>query len=136
MTQYPVPSVRIIIADAAGRVLILQRVQGTYASGEWCLPGGKVDYGEIVEQTVVDELRQETALECNAARFLFYQDSLPLEPGAMHGINLYFECEVSGSVVLNDESDDYAWIGPEDLANYTLAFRNDRALRRFWGLDP
>ena len=41
------------------------------------MPGGKIDYGETVEQAARKELREETALECIAARFLFHQDSLP-----------------------------------------------------------
>jgi len=43
---YPVPVVRALIADAAGRVLLLQRAATAYGPGQWCLPGGKVDYGQ------------------------------------------------------------------------------------------
>ena len=136
MTQYPVPIVRIIVPDASGDVLILRRSASTYAPGKWCLPGGKVDYGDTAEQTVRTELHEETALECTAARFLFYQDSLPLESGGMHGINLYFECEVNGTIMLNDESSACAWIGPSELEDYELVFRNDLALYHYWGLIP
>ena len=136
MTRYPIPVARIIIPDVSGRVLILQRGPRGVAPGRWSLPGGKVDYGDTVDETVRKELREETALECSGARFLFYQDSLPVAPGEMHGINLYFECAVSGTVHLNAESAAFTWIGPADLEDYTLAFRNDLALRRYWGLDP
>ena len=136
MTEYPVPVVRIIIADESGRVLILKRSVTEYAPGQWCLPGGKVDYGDTVEQTVRRELLEETALQCTDARFLFYQDSLPLEPGKMHAINLYFECTVKGSIALNEESTDCTWIDSAALEDYSLVFRNDLALRQYWGLDP
>jgi 8-oxo-dGTP diphosphatase len=128
----PVPVVRLIIPDAHGKVLILRRHKTVYGAGEWNLPGGKVDYGRIVEDEVRKELMEETSLACTSMRFLFYQDSLPLKPGGMHCINLYFECSVKGSVTLNDESSRFAWIGPEDLNRFPLTFRNDAGLLRYW----
>lgn len=133
----PIPVVRLIIPDHSGKVLILCRHNTVHGGGEWNLPGGKVDYGRTAEEDVRKELMEETALECTSARFLFYQDSLPTQPGGMHCINLYFECAVRGSIRLNEESSQYAWIGPEDLKNYKLTFRNDEGLSRYWHMcDP
>lgn len=128
----PVPVVRTIIQNARGEVLFLRRARTAYGDGGWCLPGGKVDYGETVEQAARKELREETTLECRVARFLFHQDSLPPEPGSMHCINFYFECEVAGDLEMNPESSDWAWIGPEDLDKYEVVFRNGEAVQRFW----
>ncbi len=132
MNEFPVPVVRLIIKNTQGEVLILQRAESEYAAGSWCLPGGKVDYGDTVKQSAARELQEETSLVCNSLRFLFYQDSLPLKPGGMHCVNLYFECTVSGNVVFNKESSQFAWISPSDLKNYEIAFRNDEALIRYW----
>lgn len=134
--QRPVPAVRAIIPDAEGRVLLLQRSANSYRGNHWCLPGGKVDYGRMVEETVVQEVWEETSLRCISTRFLFYQDSLPLEPGGMHGINLYFECRTEGSVQINPESVAYAWIRRAELDRYAIAFRNDEGLLRYWGQQP
>jgi len=128
----PVPVVRLIIPDGAGRVLVLQRAPDSTDGGRWCLPGGKIDYGDTVEQAAIRELLEETGLRATILSFLFFQDSLPPAPGRMHCINLYFRCAVEGEVVLNEESVAAAWIGPEDLAGYALSFRNDEALTRYW----
>ena len=128
----PVPVVRTIIQNARGEVLFLRRARTAFGDGGWCLPGGKVDYGETVEQAAIKELREETTLECREARFLFHQDSLPPVPGSMHCINFYFECEVTGDLEMNPESSDWAWIGPGTLEQYDVVFRNDEAVRRFW----
>ena len=128
----PVPAVRLVIPNAEGKVLILRRARAEHAEGRWCLPGGKVEYDETVEGAVRNELREETALECQDARFLFYQDSLPLEPGTMHCINLYFECQTTGELELNPESSEAAWIRPEEMHRYQIVFRNDDGLRRYW----
>jgi len=130
--QRPVPIVRIVAPDSAGRVLLLRRRATSQGGGMWCLPGGKVDYGQTVAQAVVRELQEETTLVCEEARFLFLQDSLPTGPGGMHGINLYFECRTSGEVILNAESTAWVRVGPEDLSRYEVAFRGAEALDRFW----
>jgi len=130
--KYPIPIVRLIIPDSEGKVLILKRYQSEYAAGQWCLPGGKVDYGSTVEETAVKELHEETALTCTSMKFLFYQDSLPFAEGKMHCLNLYLECAVKGEILLNEESCDYACIGPSELKRYEIAFRHDLGLIRYW----
>lgn len=129
---HPVPVVRLIIPDNEGKILILKRTNTGYSEGQWCLPGGKVDYGETVEHAIAKELREETSFTVTSSRFLFYQDSLPAIEGKMHCINLYFECTVSGEIKLNDESGEFAWIGPNDMDNYDITFRNDEGLKRYW----
>ena len=132
----PVPVVRLILTDEEGRVLFLRRAETAYGDGGWCLPGGKVDYGETVEQSALKELHEETALEASNPRFLFFQDSLPTEPGSMHCINFYFECEAEGDLEMNPESSDWAWIGADDLGSYEIVFRNEEGLRRYWRMSP
>jgi hypothetical protein len=60
-TNYPVPIVRLIIQDGEGSVLILKRDHTTHALGTWCLPGGKINYGEMVVEAAARELHEETA---------------------------------------------------------------------------
>jgi 8-oxo-dGTP diphosphatase len=128
----PVPVVRLIVPDAQGRVLLLQRAHTAYGEGAWCLPGGKVDYGVTIETTVGRELMEETDLRCQSSRFCFYQDSVPTEPGGMHCINFYFECAVTGEVKLNRESSDFAWVGRAELRAFHVVFGNAEALGRYW----
>ena len=78
--------------------------------------------------------REETSLECLESRFLYYQNSLPRGMAGIHCINFYFECDTAGTVRLNHESTDYAWIGPDDIGKYEIIFRNDEALARYWNL--
>ena len=130
--SHPIPVVRLIVLDENHRVLILKRSQGEYAPGEWCLPGGKVDYGDTVHQAVCRELEEETGLVCEDAAFLFFQDSLPLKTGEMHCINFYFKCRVSGEISLNHESTQYTFISPDELKKYPLVFQNDKGLYRYW----
>jgi mutator protein MutT len=130
--KYPVPVVRAIIPDASGRILLLRRAAGTHSAACWCLPGGKVDYGDLVEEALRRELAEETGLDVLRSRFLFFQDSLPLESGGMHCINFVYECDCSGEPRLNDESTEFLWAGRQVLEGMNVVFRGDEALERYW----
>jgi 8-oxo-dGTP pyrophosphatase MutT (NUDIX family) len=133
---HPLPAVRALIEDADGRILIIRRANTDFGQGDWCLPGGKVDYGQTVEEALRREIMEELSQELVTAGFFFYQDSLPLVPGGPHFINFYFHCQVAGEMQLNEESSEFAWIGSADISRYHIVFRNDEALRRHFNSQP
>ncbi|MGB7880024.1 MAG: NUDIX domain-containing protein, partial [Ilumatobacteraceae bacterium] len=53
-----VPAAVGCVVDDQGRLLLEHRVDNDL----WALPGGTHDFGESIEQTVVREIREETAL--------------------------------------------------------------------------
>jgi 8-oxo-dGTP diphosphatase len=127
---YPVVAIRVLAMDDAGRILLLRRANTDYGDGEWCLPGGKLDYGDSPEQTVSKELREETGLAAREISFLFFQNSPPAEAGSMHCLNLYFRCAVAGEVTLNAESSESAWLTMQDALACSPVFGAEEAIRR------
>jgi 8-oxo-dGTP pyrophosphatase MutT (NUDIX family) len=61
-------SVRVVVLDAAGRVLLLRTVDATAPElGQWWeLPGGGMEPGEQVAATAVRELAEETGISVAA----------------------------------------------------------------------
>lgn len=55
------------LVGADGRVLLQRRAAGRHMAGLWEFPGGKIDAGELPEQALVRELREELGIETNAA---------------------------------------------------------------------
>ena len=55
-----VPSVNVIIENAAGDILLIERSD----NGNWALPGGAIDLGESMSQAGVRETKEETGIDC------------------------------------------------------------------------
>lgn len=59
--RYPGVGVAVIVRDVAGRVLLGRRAGGRRA-GQWCIPCGRLEWGEDVREAAVREFREETGL--------------------------------------------------------------------------
>ncbi|HEY9839016.1 MAG TPA: NUDIX hydrolase [Candidatus Obscuribacterales bacterium] len=55
-------SVRALIVDE-GRILLLQRAEATSRTGQWCLPGGRIQALEKAEAAVVRETFEEAGVK-------------------------------------------------------------------------
>jgi len=55
------------LVDIDGRVLVQQRPEGKDMAGLWEFPGGKVEPGEGLEQSLIRELREELEIDVTQA---------------------------------------------------------------------
>jgi 8-oxo-dGTP diphosphatase len=56
-----------IIPFPPDKILLIKRSTPPFV-GYWALPGGRVDHGETVEQTIVREVKEETGLDITIMR--------------------------------------------------------------------
>ena len=115
-----------LIRDEAGRVLLTRRPPGKVRAGLWEFPGGKVHPGELPEEALRRELREELGLETRVIRELArirhaYPD-ITIEL-------LLFEVEALGSPK-GLEKQEIGWFPPETLENTSLC----PADRNLWKL--
>jgi 8-oxo-dGTP diphosphatase len=113
-----------ILQRADGTVLLIRRSprSGAYP-GTWDLPGGKMDYGEPLLETLVREVREETGLAVNGAR-PFHVSHFVKEPFWVTCVT--FACSsFEGEVRLSSEHVEHAWVSLRDLdgRSYALAIR-------------
>jgi 8-oxo-dGTP pyrophosphatase MutT (NUDIX family) len=61
-------AVRVVLADASGRVLLFHVETEEVPGGWWELPGGGMDLGESYQEAAVREIREETGLVLDPAQ--------------------------------------------------------------------
>jgi ADP-ribose pyrophosphatase YjhB (NUDIX family) len=98
-----------------GKALIVRRAQ----RGVYTLPGGAVEAGETLEQAVVREVREETALEIAPVVLAGHREVILRDADARverHFVILCFAARLlGGEIALNDELDDARWLDPAEL---------------------
>lgn len=110
----PVPGRELLVVGAAiiqdGRLLAARRTRPVAAAGRWELPGGKVEPGELPEETVVREVQEELACEVRVNGML--AASQPVTGGYVLRVAVA-ELVVGEPAPL--EHDAVWWLGPGEL---------------------
>ena len=107
------------LIDADGRVLIAQRPEGKQLAGMWEFPGGKVEAGEMPEETVVRELAEELGIETKVACLA----PLTFASHSYDTFNLLmplFVCRRFWGVPEMREHQALTWVRPARLRDYEM----------------
>ncbi|MGX9394157.1 NUDIX hydrolase (plasmid) [Nitrobacteraceae bacterium UC4446_H13] len=122
LTRRPVPAtIAAVIKD--GSVLLVRRANEPDA-GFWGFPGGKIDFGETIEQAAVRELFEETGVRAEAGPIFTAVDAFDRDENAVrhHYVLIAVLCRwVSGCPVAGDDALDAAWHGLDSLEQGDLA---------------
>lgn len=89
----------------------------------WGIPGGKIKPGEPSEQALRREIKEETNLAVDDIRFVLAQDCIdsPEFYRKAHFVLLNYTCRAQpGTVLLNDEAEEFRWIAPREAFSLPL----------------
>jgi 8-oxo-dGTP diphosphatase len=95
-----------------GRYLFLKRSKSSsWGVGQWQLPGGKVDWGEHPNDSLVREITEETGGSINKQKFIDTMVSrIVAKDTDFHAVQLIYHGEYgSDEVRISDEHDEYTW---------------------------
>ena len=113
------------VVERGGRVLLIQR--GNHPGyGQWSMPGGYVDRGEVVEEAAAREVWEETGLrvEINELIGLFSERGHPVIVAA------FAAREAGGELAAGEEALDIGFFSLDALPE--LAFPRDRIILERW----
>jgi 8-oxo-dGTP diphosphatase len=113
----PIVSVGAVVIDNE-ELLLIRRGHGP-AAGEWSIPGGRVDAGELLEEALVREVHEETALEVVSTGFL---DWTELIDENSHFVVLDFNCQLIGNrePTAGDDAAEARWVSIRDVGEMNL----------------
>jgi nucleoside triphosphatase len=118
--KFPEPTVGILIFNPNGEILLMESHKWP---GRYVVPGGHVELGEHLEQTVIREALEETGLHVHDLQFLCWQEFVydPAFWKQRHFMFFDFACRSESQAVrLNDEAEDYIWVSPEKAFDLPL----------------
>jgi 8-oxo-dGTP diphosphatase len=104
-----------------GKVLLVRRARPP-AHGLYTLPGGGVELGETLEQAVIREVREETALDVAPVGLVGFRQAIAHDAEGRierHFVILPFATRfIVGEIALNEELTEAHWVSPEEVAGF------------------
>ena len=91
--------------------------------GSWGVPGGKVEWGETLEQATLREFREEVGLELHALHYVQTQEAVlsPEFHKPAHMLLIDFLAHTgSAAVTPNEEIAEWAWVTLTQALTYPL----------------
>ena len=109
-------TVKAVVINKRGEILLLKRVQNDINGGKWDLPGGGVDEGEEITVALKREVLEEASLPIEVGPLLrisefFRQNGAALEE--KRGVRFLVFAE-SEEVKISGEHEDFLWLKPAE----------------------
>ena len=104
--------------------------------GEWSIPGGVLEVGEMLREGAVREAQEETGLTVQPGEILGVYDRILREGDRLqyHYVLIDFLCRrVSGEIRPGSDADEVGWFRREEIDALNLAPETAEVLRK--GLD-
>ncbi len=135
MSQFPIPAVGVFIFFENG-IYLIRKGRGIFKN-QWCTPGGKIEYGESIIDTVHREILEETNFEIENIKFITYEQTIERnETGGIDRHFVFFNFKAtwkSGKPIASDDAAEIRLIPLNELSQYDISAPTKRTFR-FMGI--
>ncbi len=124
LPHYPI-AVGVIWDD--GHIFIDRRQEDGLLGGLWEFPGGKIEEGELPEETVRREIKEELNLDVEVGDYF-----MEVRHAYTHFkiTLLVYHCMYKGGEPVLNAATDWRWVKPEELKYFAFASANQKIIRR------
>jgi len=109
--------------------ILLEKRGNEPGKGKWSIPGGLVELGETVEQTVIREVKEETGLEVEKPEHVDVVDNVVLDEKGrtrFHFVIIDFSVKLKGGVLkAASDAEELKWVALDEVerCDLTKVFR-------------
>ncbi|MCX6717059.1 MAG: NUDIX domain-containing protein [Candidatus Taylorbacteria bacterium] len=115
---FPKVGVGVLIKNDNNEVLLGERI-GSHGDGEWCFPGGHLDFGETIFETAKRETKEETGLDIDEFELISVADELKyIKTDNKHYLNIGIMAKYKGGeprLMEPHKCKEWKWFSLENL---------------------
>jgi 8-oxo-dGTP pyrophosphatase MutT (NUDIX family) len=105
----------VVYAERGDEILLLQRAAGSALAGQWYLPGGMVEHGELPEDGARRELMEESGLELDGDLELIGCYPIRVYGHDVLQISYRGTIALGYEAVISHEHDGFRWVKASDM---------------------
>lgn len=105
----------VVYVERNDEILLLKRAEGSALAGQWFLPGGAIERGELPEEGAKRELREEAGIEIEGELEL-----IGAYPMFVYGVNMLQlsyrgRVDAAAEITISHEHEGAQWVRPHDM---------------------
>ena len=121
--QFPKVGIGVLIKNNNNEVLLGERI-GSHGDGEWCFPGGHLDFSETIFETAKREIKEEVGLDVDELELISVADELKyIKTDNKHYLNIGIIAKYKGGeprLMEPNKCKEWRWFSLENLPDKML----------------
>ncbi len=122
-------TMRSVVKNEENKILILRRHPKSRTNPhKWELPGGKTEKGELFDEALIREVKEETDLDVKVGDFCeAVQDDYPHKRTVQL---IMYSKDIKGEVKISDEHDDWMWASIDEIKSLDITSSLEKIIEK------
>ncbi len=119
-----------VIIEENESILMIRRESDTF-NDYLALPGGFVDFGEMVEQAAIREAKEELGIDVIPLSILGVYSGDKRDPRGPT-VSVVFICSYKGKIIAGDDASSFEWLELKNIEKSELAFDHKKIIQDYY----